>query len=370
MKKVAFVHGNSNIIAGQEKVLINIVKGIKLREYEVVVILPKEGIFADELKNNGIRVKFSALSRFRIKNPLPFIMTVLKLYAFIKKEKIAVIHTSGLYPNQYSILSAKLAGIPCVCHLNSTIYNREEFAESLLGLSDSVIAVSNGVKENIQRSGVLTKEIKVIYNGFESGQYHANPDKVEKIKKDLCVSGKTRIIGQIGRITERKGMIHFIKVAKIVSEYHEDVKFLLIGDDKCEPGYMDKMKDLVRELGLTGRVVFTGYQDDIAEWISLLDIAVHCSEVEGLPSVLIEAMLLNKPVICTAIPGSVEIVENGRTGLLVPVGGFKEMADSVLQLLRDNEYTKNLVNNAKQMVETKFDLNKQIDQILDVYNLV
>ncbi len=369
MTKIAYIHGNSNIIAGQEKILLNIVREIKKSDFEPVVILPCDGVFAKELSNLRITVKFIKLHRLNKKNPFLFLSTIFQLYIYLKKEEIKLLHISGVYPNQYSCFAAKLAGIPIICHIHSTVYKKEEFNNSFLSFADFIIAVSNGVRDNIKKTGIIKKDIiKVIYNGIAPKDYYIDEKRLLRLKKEFNFDNKYILIGQIGQIIERKGIFYFIKMAEHVIKHNQNVRFFLIGDDKYEPGYMSKMKNLVNDLKLNDYFIFTGFRNEIHELISLLDIVILSSLFEGLPTILLEAMLLSKPVIATDIPGVNEIIEDKTTGFLVPARDHLSLARQVLMLLSNREQINIQINNAKKKVLVDFSLEKQITQLTNIYN--
>lgn len=368
MLKIAYVHGNSNIIAGQEKTLLNIVKEIKKINFDPVVILPSNGLFSRELTNNNIKVDFIKLHRFSKKNPFLFFLTVLSLYIYIKKMGIKIIHVSGIYPNQYCCLAAKFARIPVICHVHSTVYKPQEIKISLLKFADIVIAVSNGVRKNIEKSNIVnTNKIKVIYNGIDEKDYSVDEKRLTKLKEEFHLEKNHMVIGQIGQVIELKGVYYFIKMAGEIIKFNKNVRFLLVGDDKYEPGFLKKMKDLVNELNLSEYFIFTGFRTDIPEIISLMDVVVLASLLEGLGNVLLEAMLLNKPVVGSNIPGVNEIVEDNVTGFLVPARDYIVMANRVLILVNDKTRSNDLINAARKKVLGEFSLTNQINQVSNIY---
>ena len=142
---------------------------------------------------------------------------------------------------------------------------------------------------------------------------------------------------------------------------------MLVGDDKYEPGYMKKMEELVNKLNLSDFIIFTGYREEIPELISIMDITVLNALQEGLGMVLIEASLLNKPVVVTDILGCNEVIENNITGLLVPPKDYNAMAEQVLKILNNNSFAKKLTDNAKNKMLREFSLKQQIEQISNIY---
>ncbi|MFC1658433.1 glycosyltransferase family 4 protein, partial [Candidatus Omnitrophota bacterium] len=365
--KIAYVHGYSNIIAGQEIILLNIIRNLNSTRYQAIAVLPQDGVFAEFLRAKGIEVRFIKLSRLKKKNPFSFISAVFKLLSLIKKEKIKIIHTSGLYPNQYCSVAAKIARIPCICHIHSTVYIEKEIKNSLLRFSDTVITVSEGVKQSIKTAKIEESKVKVIYNGIDQNEYKISVEQTASIKREFNLDNNCKIVGQVGQIIKRKGIMYFIKMAELVMKEMQNVKFLLVGDDKNEPGYMREMQGLVDNLKLSKHIIFTGFRKDIPQLISLMDIAVLSSLAEGLGMVLIEAMFLNKPVIATDIPGVNEVIENNITGLLVPPRDYRAMAKGVLTLLSDKDYAARLVKSAKNKVLSEFTIERQIKEIADIY---
>ncbi len=367
MNRIAFVHGNSDVIAGQEIILLNIVKEIKKRLFYPIVILPKEGEFDRLLRKNNVPVKIIPLNRLKRKNFLPFLHTIYKLFYFVKREKIKLMHTSGLFPNQYSSIVAKLANIHCVCHLHSTIYGKKEVYNSFLRLSDKIIAVSNGVKSKMLSVGMPHNLIEVIYNGIDINNYKVDEKLVGRIRDELKLPFNSKVVTQVGQLIERKGILCFLEIVKIVSRKDPNVLFLLVGDDSYNPGYRKEVESLIKKMEISKNVKIMGFRKEIPEIIFLTDVILLCSEIEGLPTVLIEALYLGRPIVATNIPGTDEVVENKRSGFLFPVNAFHIMAEKILEILKDEGLRIKLSFEGKKRFFDLFSLDSQIDMIEKIY---
>lgn len=365
--RVAHIHSNSHILAGQETVLINMANELVKKGIDVIVVLPKDGILADVLKEHKIKVEFIPLARFRTKRPIPFIRCVFQLFNFVRREKIDILHTSGIYPNQYSVIAAKLSGIKCVPHVHTTGYKRDEIQDSLLRWSDKIITVSQGVQEVIKDACIPESKIQVVYNGIGP---LLSGSKAADIRESLGISEQSKVIGQIGQVIDRKGVEYFIRMAKVLIEQKREVRFLLVGDDKYEPGYMDKMKALVKYLELEKYIIFTGFKENVRDFFSIMDVTVLCSLCEGLPMVLIEAAFMGKPRVASNISGCNEVVEDGMDGFLVPVKNYMALAEKAAFLLDNPEVAKTIVFRAKNRAQEMFSLNGQIEKIMEIYRQV
>ncbi len=385
-RTVLFVHGNNDTVAGQELSLVSRIKGLSNLWVCSKVILPGKGIFYDFLRDNGIAVNFIPLNRLSKKNPFPFLMTFFSIFYYIKKNRISLIHCSGVYPTQYCLPAAKLARIPCITHVNSTIYSNYDLKSSFIKYADAVIAVSEAAKKNIEELinhkhnnwfalfSAIAKQGQhrnhfMIYDAIHQDQN--NIHNINNLKEKFNITTDTKIVGQIGQIIPRKGIKYFILMAKIVKQSFPKVKFMLIGDSPTGYGqYNEQMQNLVLDNHLEKDVIFTGYQRDIHSFLEILDVNVLASLVEGLPRVVVEAMLMAKPNVCTDIDGTNEVIVTGYSGLLVPPGNHELLAKAVLELLLDEEKAKLMGERGKKFVSDKFNESKHAEQLLKIYGIV
>src|SRR5207253_1492438 len=111
-----------------------------------------------------------------------------------------------------------------------------------------------------------------------------------------------------------------------------DVRFLIIGAHSVEHKYQSDVRMLARQLNLDHHVIFTGQREDVSEILRDVDIVVHPSLTEGLSNVILEGMAMGLPVVATRVGGNPELVEDGLTGLLVPVENATEIANAICKL--------------------------------------
>ena len=170
---------------------------------------------------------------------------------------------------------------------------------------------------------------------------------------------RSPLVGIIGRLERWKGQKTFLRSARLVADRRPDVRFAVVGGalKGSEGSYPDDLRELAADLGIADRVHFAGHQDDPYPWFDALDVVVHASAGEPFGLVVVEAMALGKPVVATMPGGPAEVVEDWRSGLLVPANAEQPLADAVLRILDDPELAARLGEGgrrrARQFTEQK-----------------
>lgn len=294
--------------------------------------------------------------------PVAFYLSVI---IFVKRIELIDINTS-ITTGMPAILASAITNIPCVCHIHDT----RELTKKEIIFSRFVTQFLVLTNEAFRRysKNIDSKKIRVLYNGANAAQ-EIIPSKTEAIKKEFGISGKLTI-GMAGRITRGKGHEDFIAAAKIISNQRQDLIFLIVGgyvviDKEYELG----LRKCVEKNGLTRKILFTGWRDDIKEMMSVFDIMVFPSSTfpEGFPLTCIEAMALGKPVIATNIPGPSEIVLDGVTGYLVPQSNPEILAERILNLVNDRELLTSMGKQGKMRAKEFFDISKLTKDLEAVY---
>ncbi len=139
------------------------------------------------------------------------------------------------------------------------------------------------------------------------------------------------MIGTIAHLTDHKGHTYLLDaIPQVLKEFPHSF-FLFVGDGELK----DSLKTKSRILGIRDRVFFTGFREDIPEILSILDLFVLPSHLEGLCTSLMDAMYMGVPIVATTAGGIPEVIENGKTGLLVPPKDPIALAEAIIKLLKD-----------------------------------
>ena len=300
------------------------------------------------------------------KSLFSIIWCVGKLKSIIKKEKIDIVHARSRVPAWIAFFAVMFtqAELITTCHG----YYSKHFFSSVMGWGSRVIVISQIIgRHMIDNFGVRKEKIRLIYRGVDLNEF-----KFEK--REIMSPKRKPTIGIIGRITPLKGHVHFIKALPgILSEFPQ-AKALIIGEaPQNKSQYLKELKMLVNDLSLTGKVEFLGNVKDVSGILKKLDLLVLATTTqEAFGRVVIEAGAVGIPVVATKVGGVVEIIENGKDGLLVEPSNAHEIAQAAVRLLKDKKLINECVRNLRKKVEDNFSLDvmvgKTIDEYLDLVN--
>ena len=253
--------------------------------------------------------------------------TALDLRRFIKSEGVQIVHTFFESADLLGGLVAKLSGVPVLISsrrdmgiLRST---RHRVGYRLMSpLFDQVQAVSEAVRrQTIQADGINPNKVVTIPNGIEIEKLAA-ADGCAQLYHSLGLEGASPLIVSVGHIRRVKGFDVLLRAAAEVCRIHPKAAFLIVGSVQ-EPDCDRDLQDLVRQLNLERNVRFLGKMENESVWslLKLCDVFCQPSRSEGMSNALLEAMGCGLPCVATAVGGTPEVLEDGRTGYVVPERG-------------------------------------------------
>jgi glycosyltransferase involved in cell wall biosynthesis len=308
---------------------------------------------------------------------------ILALSSLLRERGIEIVHTLDIRSNFLGRLAAWRAGIPAIVATRHEMFYSPWFSPMkkvrrfsylvldrlTAHLCRRFIVVSRAVGEELVRwERILRSKVSLIYNGVSLQQIaeQVSPQDKSIIAGEFGISESHQMVGSVGRLAPPKGYDVFIQTAaKIVSQI-SNVTFLLVG----EGDERHRLETLVKEMGLDKRFIFTGFQRDVLKFINSFDVFVLPSLYEGFPLTLLEAMGLSKPVVACNVGGVSEIVENGRTGILVSPRDPKALAEAILTMLRDRNRAGEMGRAGRRIVEERFQYQKMINETAEVYEAV
>lgn len=363
MKNILFLHSSSELY-GSDRSLLNLLKNLDRKDFNISVILPCEGPLVDEVKKlNDINIVIQELAILRRKNLnlkgiFAYLRDLFKSIKFLKrviKEKsidIIYTNTSVVFPGG---ITAKLLGKKSVWHIREIISNKFEcvvVSFIVNTFSDVIIANSRATGERISKN---SKKVKVVYNAIEQ---KSETIKVPRIDDKV-------VIGMAGRINRWKGQKLFIDMAKDVLEQNENVKFKIAGDVyKGEEHILEDLKAYVKETGVEEYIEFLGQVNNMDEFYNNIDIFILPSiQPEPFGLVVIEAMEKELPVVATDHGGPTEIIDNKINGYLVGYENSSEMSKQVLELINDDNLRKKIGKKAKEKRNKMFNIEKYVENI-------
>jgi len=240
-----------------------------------------------------------------------------------------------------------------------------------LSRATPVIAVSNAVARELRASQIVgDRQIAVIHNGIDVDRIQKTGAEIhrEPYLRSIGIAVDGPLVGSIGELRTLKRHDDFIRAAALILKEFPETQFVLSGVDTSPSGEVRKqLEKLVAELGLADRFHFLGWLDEAAKLLCAMDVFVSASETESFGLAIVEAMAAGTAVVATATEGASEVIEDQKTGFLVPIGDVKQLAQSVINLLSDPEKRRTIAAQSVQSVAKKFSLNRMVDEIERVY---
>jgi len=283
-----------------------------------------------------------------------------RLIEIINKENIDIVHARSRVPAWVAYFATRKtrAAFITTCHG----YYRKHLFSCVMGWAKRVIAISNVIARHmVDDFGVPYDRIKLIPRSVDLSKYkYISPETKRKEEFN---------IGIIGRITPLKGHLHFIKAAAKVARLFPRIKIWVVGDAPVSKEvYKDQVQVLVKRLGLWHCTEFLGTQRDIPSVLANLDLVVLATTThEAFGRVIIEAQAAGVPVVATKVGGVVDIIEDGKNGLLVPPEDPQAMSVAILKIIRDPQLARTLSESARKKVEEKFTVELMVKNTLEVY---
>lgn len=182
-------------------------------------------------------------------------------------------------------------------------------------------------------------KLRMVYNGILIDGYDPSIAAAQDFRQRFRIPPQSPLVGMAARMRPWKGQQRFLRMASQVLAQIPNTRFLILGGDSLQPNpaYRRKIEQLARTLGIYEKTTFTGHLDDVRPALAAMDVFVHPGDPEPFGIVNIEAMASCKPVVGFAQGALPEIVERGKTGLLVPPGDLDGMARAVSGLLWDSD---------------------------------
>jgi len=297
------------------------------------------------------------------------------LKRFLSEKKISLILTYHESSDFYGLALSILCNIPVISSRRDMSFKTKPHHRLAYRLGgryfDSMVAVSNAVKEEVVKRRWFPEDRMVtIYNGINTANY-GNAHDGTALKRRLGIHPQSPVVGMVANIRKVKGYHYFLHASSLVHRCHPNVQFLIIGNDWTEPGFtLTELKRYGEEIGISQNLHFLGGREDVADLISIFDVAVLSSLSEGFSNVILEYMASSKPVVATKVGGNPELVVHGETGLLVPPADTHALADAILSILKDKETAVRFGIAGRKRVEDKFELGKMLRRYDDLFERV
>jgi glycosyltransferase involved in cell wall biosynthesis len=357
LKVVQLVIGGEQ--AGGETVALQVARAARDRGDAVSFVAPGPGAFVERVRKQGFPVAFVDVSRtFRVRGAV-------QLRRLLGDSDL--LHTHTLAAG--NVMSRLASPVPVVAHLHIENHFRRA-SEPVLRRLDNwtarrcrrLLAVSRDTRRAYLRQGYPDR-IEVVYNGVSLDG--AGPPGA--LRAELGVPEGAPLVGHVGRLCDVKGQRELIRALASIPE----ARAVLFGNDLEHGGaFRAALEREAAELGISRRVVFTGFREDAAAVMGDLDLLVLPSWTEGFPLVVLEAMARRRPVVATPVGGTPELVVDGETGVLVPPRDPGALAAAIRDLLDDPERRRLMGEAGYRRAAERFPVETMTRRVLAIYDEV
>ncbi|MBE0410272.1 MAG: glycosyltransferase family 4 protein [Anaerolineales bacterium] len=369
-------------IGGAPLAILRLAKGLQRKGYDVLVVClysRRNSVphFTDQF---GIQIIDLEMKNEKIKNPFIKIYSIvkglIKLFTLMRGGHYDVLQTFIESSNIIGPIIGWFAGIPVrVSSQRATLVYKSRLFFLIdrwivnSCLVDKMVTVSENTRKFcITKEKMSPQKLATIYNGVDLERFTPRDrDEYQQLKnlymRDMGLSEETILITSVGRLHKQKGYDFLLQAIPEVRLDHKNARFIFVGDGDMR----ESLQSLSRSLGLDSVVYFLGIREDIPEILAISDLFILPSRWEGFPNVLLEAMSTGLAVIASAIDGSIELIEHGENGMLVPPSNPNKLAKTIIQLLENVELRVRLGQAARKHVEKKFSEDKFIDSFAALY---
>ena len=323
---------------------------------------PNPDNMVDEFTRSGVELFY--VNKFSMSLP----SFLLGMAGVIRQFRPDVIHTWQRSPN----LWGRAVGLACGCtRLVASDRTMRPQYDSLFWPAVEMLLVpftirlgnSWAVARHVQKLLSLPRQrLRVIHNAVDLPDRDRQADRAD-VRKELHLPDEQKLVLTVGRLYQAKDYPTLFRAAAEIVPHRPDVTFLCAGHGAEQ----DALAQLHRQMGLGDRLHLLGLRRDVPRLMSAADVFCLPSQWEGFPNALAEAMASGLPAISTAFKGAREIVRDGQTGLVVPVGDHRAVASAIMRLLSDDALRSSLALAGRQWVREHLSWPRLLGEMDSLY---
>ncbi|MGX8127555.1 glycosyltransferase family 4 protein [Clostridioides difficile] len=365
---------------GVRRHLIDLMKNLDKNKFDIYFLYNDHR--ADEILRESIpEIMNLGVNLIEVKNMnkkvgINDIFALRNLYRELKKINPDIVHCHSSKAGVIGRVASKMLGIKNVYYtphayafqnpkISVTKQKIYIFVESILSkfFTTKTINVSSGEKKFALKFDLDKEEkFEVIYNGIEKMD-RLSAEKKETLKREFGFENNEIIVGSVSRIDEQKDPNTFFKISKEIVNKYKNVKFVYVGDGNM----YDSLKERLKNENLDNSIFLIGFRKDVSDILEIFDILLTTALYEGMPYVLIEALVKELPIVATNTTGNNELVNNSN-GLLFEAGNVEEGVDCISELIESKDLINSLGINSLNEYNEKFTIEEMIKKYEKLYS--
>ncbi|NPA90753.1 MAG: glycosyltransferase [Chloroflexi bacterium] len=355
-------------LGGAERFLVGLVTHLDTTRFRPLVAwVSAPGPFADDLQRAGIPVVGLHARGHRD------VRAWQRLVRLMREEQIRIVHTHLFVDGFYGRLAALWSKVPARIVTQQNAYDDPTRRlprwqiwtnRALVPITQQFVAVSSVAAEYLQKvEWVPRSKIRVIPNAIEIPPPVPEEDVRALRRAWAARDGQGPLIGTVARLEPQKGLDVLIRAVALIRQDVPDVRCVIVGQGALR----EPLERLAETLGVRDRVIFAGTRRDIPAVLAALDVFVLPSRFEGLSLALLEALAAARPVVATAVSGTVDVIQPGENGLLVPTEDPAALAHAVVQLLKQPHVARMLGEQGQKSVRSRYTIDRVAHQYMELY---
>lgn len=354
---VAFVSFDSNMF-GSERSLLHLLANLDRAQVAPRLVLVRPGPLADAARDLGVEVSVLPWLEGPFGADLHRVaVAALRLSVWLRRRRVRIVELNRLSFGHLVVLSAaaRLAGCKTVARVRMHSPRLSVFQKLTLLLADLIVPVSAGC---IARwwdgwtPRALARRVRVMHNGRDVAALSRVP-RDPALLRALGIPDGALVAGMVGAVISNKRQDLFLRAAETVLRECPDAWFVIVGGglDESSKAYAESLSRFLEGKPLAARVVFAGYRDDALALMKNFDLLVVPSDQEAFAGVIVEAMALGVPVVASRVDGTPELLDDGKTGLLVDRQDPALYAAAAVRLLRERALARRVAADARRWVD-------------------
>jgi len=343
---------------GGEQQVANLLLGQRQNGLSVFMITVKNSSLMNFCESNNIPYStisftngFNFFSAFKIK------LLSRRLQAKTLHMHCSPSHTLAIFSKLFGNPANLVLSRRVIFPVRSNFLSYQKFNYN--GIS-KIICVSASTRDVISKTVKNKAKLKVIYDGIDIDKFNGEANL--RLKKKLGLEGK-KIISNISAIAAEKDYHTFVDVAEVIINKMPNTHFIIVGSGK----EYKTIHSYIAEKNLQSNISMLGFRNDIPNLLSIIDVFLMTSVMEGLGSTILDAFASKVPVVATDVGGIPEIVMHETTGLLSKPKDVKGLSSNVMRLLEDDTLVQSITNKAYDIVTTQFSANNMVLETNAVY---
>ncbi|MBI4661682.1 MAG: glycosyltransferase family 4 protein [Verrucomicrobia bacterium] len=293
-----------------------------------------------------------------LRSPLDF-GSMVSLRRFLRQQNIDIVNTHSGVDSWVGGVTAKWAGTPILLrtrHLNLAL--KRGWLNFIHHLPDRIITCGEAIRTQLMtHSRFPAEQLVSIPTGIDLENFRPRTDR-RTVRKNLGAAETDFVILMVGILRSVKGHDTALKAFQKACAKIPHARLILAGDGPL----LQAMEELARDLGVSERVGFLGFREDVADLMGAADVLLLTSRSEGVPQCVTQAMSVELPVVATRVGGVVELIAHEETGLLVPPEDPEAAADAIVRVHHERDLARRWAARGRTLVEAKYSLKTMLDR--------